>query len=360
VAPFAALQTPTMAQHPALRDTLYVASYGPGQSGIFVTRDGGASFSSVRALSDNEFTHSIAISAANPQRIYAAGIAFDASSMTHYLLRSPDGGTTWERSTIELASSDERASVVSVHPSNENEVLLKTTAFIPDAGTERLLLSRDGGATFTSVFVGTRLSDAGYGPGGGDVWVADAAGLWRSTDGLQNFARHGDARWMSCVEHHDGRLWACGQFAGIAANKDGVGVAARPEDPLFPWMDFKDVVEPAACGPDAATSLACQAAWAHWQVEVLGGNDGGVPGDAGYAGYGGASDGGGNGGSGGENPQASDDSGGCTFGAARANSSSRLGVLLIAALCAWLARSAQRRVAEISRPSGEKPDPTFS
>jgi hypothetical protein len=347
VAPFAATQTPAMAQHPIELDTLYLATYGAGEGAIRVTYDGGQTFSEVLPLTDTEFIHSLLISPANPQRIYATGVAFDASTMTHSLLRSPDAGATWERFTLELASSEERATLVTLHPTDENELLIKTTAFNPETTPERLLLSRDGGATFTRIFFGTRLSDASYGPDAVDLWVTDALGLWRFTDGLSTFARHGAAAWMSCVEHQRGRLWGCGQFAGISANKDGIGVASKPEDPFFPWMDFQDVYEPVACSAGAPTPVACEVTWAHWQVEVLGGRDGGPPpDDGGFAGYSGADAGAlGSGGSGGGNPPPAEDSG-CAVGVSAQMTSSRATVLLLGALAA-LRLALRRRAREV-------------
>ncbi len=340
LAPFGETQTPAMAQHPTERDTLFLATFGSGQSAIRVTRDGGKTFTELLPLTDSEFLHSMLISPANPQRIYAAGVAFDASTMTHSVLRSADGGATWERFTLELdPMQEERASLVTASPVNENELVVKTTAYNPEATPERLLVSRDGGSTFTRIFLGTHLADASYGTGGTDLWVADQVGLWRSTDGPATFARQGAARWMSCVDHHGGRLWGCGQFAGSPA-KDGIGVASKPEDPFFPWMDFQDVYEQVACDPSAATLGACAATWAHWQVEILGGKDAGPPDDAGFAGYSGADAGAnGRGGSGGGNPQPNEDSDGCSIGVPTGESASRAAVLLLAGLCALALRA---------------------
>jgi hypothetical protein len=333
VAPLGDTQTSSMAQHPTERDTLFLATFGAGQSAIRVTRDGGKTFSELLPLTDNEFLHSMLISPANPRRIYAAGVSFDNTPMTHSVLRSSDAGETWERFTFALdPMQEERASLVTVHPVNENELLVKTTAYNPDTTPERLFLSRDGGATFTRIFLGTRLADANYGTGGTELWVADQVGLWRSTDGLATFARHGASRWMSCVDHYGGRLWGCGQFAG-SPEKDGIGVASKPEDPFFPWMDFQDVYEQVACDAAAPTLTACAATWSHWQIEVLGGKDGGPREDAGFAGYSGSDAGTkGSGGAGGANPPPAQDSDGCAIGS-RGNTATA-GVLLFAALCA--------------------------
>jgi hypothetical protein len=278
VEPLAALQTPALAQHPTARDTVYVAAYGSGQGGIYVTPDKGVTLSVVLPLQDNEFTHSIVMAASNPSRIYAAGIAFDdAGNFTHYVLRSPDGGTSWERFPVALGELDERATLVAVHPANEDEVLLKTTSLSPEQHPERLLLSRDGGESFTSAFEGLGLSDISYAKQGAEVWVANVDGLWRSNDALTSFNRQGLAEWMSCVTEREGRLWGCGLFAGATGGKDGIGISSDGGQLFEPWMDFREVDEPVACDARAETAVACEAAWAHWQFEVLGSQE---PGDA--------------------------------------------------------------------------------
>ena len=331
--PYGDTQAPAMAQHPTAPDTLYFATFGSGQSALRLTRDGGKTFSELLPLTDTEFMHSMLVAPGNPQRIYTAGVAFDASTMTHSVLRSPDGGATWERFTIALdAMQEERASLVTVNPQNENELVIKTTAYNPETTPERLLLSRDGGATFTRIFLGTSIKDASYGPAG-DFWVADQVGLWRSTDGLATFSRHGSGRWMSCVDHHGGRLWGCGQFDGSPA-KDGIGVASKAEDPFFPWMDFRDVYEQIGCDANAPSIAACATTWSHWQFEVLGGVDAGPPpDDAGFAGYSGADAGAmGRGGSGGGNPQADEDSGGCAIEPGAHGKAPSVTLLLLGAL----------------------------
>jgi len=332
VASFGDVQTPSLAQHPTQPDTLYFATFGAGQTALRVTRDGGKTFSDLLPLTDTEFVHSLLIAPANPQRMYAAGIAFDASTMTHSVLRSSDGGATWERFALALdPMQEERASLVTVNPSNENELLVKTTAYNPEATPERLLVSRDGGATFSKIFQGTSLKDASYGPAG-EVWAADQVGLWRSIDGV-SFTRHGAARWMSCVDHHGGRLWGCGQFAD---GKDGIGVASNAEGPFFPWMDFRDVYEQVACGANAPTLAACATTWEHWKFEVLGGVDAGPPpDDAGFAGYSGADSGvKGSGGSSGGNLPGGEDSGGCAVGSVARGSVAGVTALLLGLLCA--------------------------
>jgi hypothetical protein len=365
VEPLSALQTPALVQHPTERETLYVAVYAPSQGGIRVTRDAGQNFSTLLSLQDNEFTHSLAVAPSDPQRVYAAGMAFDTTgNFTHYLLRSPDGGTSWERFNVALGELDERASLVAVHPTNADEILLKTTSLTPDQ-PERVLLSRDGGENFTVAFQGWRLSDASYVKLGSEVWVASVEGLWRSTDVLAGFEKQGIAQYMSSVTEHEGVLWASGMFAGTSAGDDGVGISSNGGQAFEPWMQFRDVDEPVACAPEAPTAVACETAWPHWQFEVLGLSGDAATGSGGSAGNvssGGAGgdwrDAAASGATGGAHDTTARDGGGCSFARQRGQHSTQATFLAATALglsCARRAFSRSRRTNRTHRATRRSP-----
>ena len=357
IEPFGSTQTNVLAQHPEQPDTLYVAAFGPGVSGIHVTRNKGETWTKVLGVTDNDFIHSLLIAAADPQRVYAAVISIGDGAFSHALLRSADAGTTWGQLPIQLGAADERATVLAVHPANADEVLMKTTAFNPELTPERLLLSRNGGETFTTAFLGTSLSDGSYSADAAHVWVADNAGLWRSADGLASFERLGATRWISYAKQHEGRLWVGGQFEGVAANKDGIGISSDGGLSFSSWMDFQNVDEQVACSPQSRTVLACEQPWAHWQVEVLSGIDAGASGGTGGTRDGGEAAGGnggggataGNGSSGGAGDSASGGSGdsrpggesGCGCRQTAGKGLKELGLISFAAL--FLLRSFRRR-----------------
>jgi hypothetical protein len=147
-----------------------------------------------------------------------------------------------------------------------------TTSVSPDLYAGRVLLSRDGGASLSTAFEAQDVRDVTYAREGAEVWIADYDGVAVSTDGFVRFERRGGAQWTSCVIEHDDRLWICGQLDGVA-RASGVGVSIDGARTLSKWLDFHQIVEPIACPDDGDTRTTCEAAWAHWQVEVLGLDD---------------------------------------------------------------------------------------
>jgi hypothetical protein len=160
--------------------------------------------------------------------------------------------------------------VLAVRPGKPREVVLKTTALDPSRFPERVLVSRDGGETFESIFQGEKITSAAFTDAGQVLFITNEEGLWRSTDDLRTFERQGPASWMSTVVEHDGKLWASGHLAGEGGGPDGVGTSVDDGQTFTVFMDLRQVTEPVACVADAETTVACSDTWAHWQVEVLG------------------------------------------------------------------------------------------
>jgi hypothetical protein len=133
-----------------------------------------------------------------------------------------------------------------------------------------VLLSRNAGESYSVAYEAQDVRDVAYARDGADVWVADYDGVSVSSDGLVSFERHGIAAWASCVVEHDDRLWICGQYEGENATASGVGVSGDGANTVSKWFDFREIVTPVGCDAQSVTGLACEAAWAHWQVEVLG------------------------------------------------------------------------------------------
>ncbi len=123
-------------------------SGGPG-SGIFVSRDGGATWTQLNGhgLPEQEVGKiGLAISTSNPKRVYAiietgAGEPWkDKPTASGYLWRSDDGGENWRQMTSshDVAGRPHYYSRMAIEPDNENEVYFLTASFAR---------SEDGGQT---------------------------------------------------------------------------------------------------------------------------------------------------------------------------------------------------------------------
>lgn len=116
VAPFVDINTAALAQDPVDAAKIYVASFGSGQGGIHVSADSAQSFIRARAASDEEFYEDLLIAPGNAQVLYASGLAFnlDGGPRTHFIERSRDGATSFERFAIELGDNESDFTLLAV------------------------------------------------------------------------------------------------------------------------------------------------------------------------------------------------------------------------------------------------------
>jgi hypothetical protein len=264
VGPFAKLQSPALAQDPSAPDTLYLATFAPGYGGIRVTHDGGDSWEVSLPTGDDDFIQELSVAPSKPVVVYASGYVFSsANQRMHYVSRSDDGGANWDRFEVSLRQTETDVALLAISPSDPMTLLAGTTDLSP---MQRLLISHDGGATFTPAFETEVIRDATFASGGQTIWVAGSKGLWRSADGGQNFAPVLGPLFLSNVIEHDGALWVSG---GFAEGQNGIGASIDEGETFEPRMLFKDVSEPIACDEGALTAVMCATPWLDWQREIL-------------------------------------------------------------------------------------------
>jgi hypothetical protein len=270
VEPLGALQTTALAADRSQPARVYVATYAPGEGGIWRSDDGALSWMRVLAVEDNDFLRALRVVPGAPDRVYGSGSVFDdAGNFAHYVVRSSDAGETWERFDVPVLEHELDVIVLAVHPGDPDVVLARATSVEPLAMPDRLLVSRDGGESFASPLEVVSLADAAFGADGGVVWVAGLEGVWRSSDGGASFEPVGMAATMSHVVEHEGMLFAAGRHDGLAAGRDGVGVSSDGGEHFTAWMALNEVREPIACEPDSQAAIACRTPWLDWEREVL-------------------------------------------------------------------------------------------
>ncbi len=287
VAPLTDLFVPTLTQLSTGPDVLVASTFGKDQSAIWLTRDGGRTWSTLSALSGEDYTRSLLAAPQDSSRLYATGTQLIRTPMTaqvQYVARSRDGGQTWERTEHTLQEGELSLTLLAVHPTQNDVLLVRADSASPGLVSERLLVSSDGGRTFRTGLTALSVAAAAFAEDGSAAWAAGNEGLWKSGTGLDDFQRVGSAEHLSCVEQTHGRLWACGHYAGSKALLDGVGSAPIDAAAFDPFLDFTEVTALVDCDADSVTSKMCALPWQDYQVEVLLGAamaDGGGP-DAGY------------------------------------------------------------------------------
>lgn len=289
VAPFENAVAGALAQHPSEPNTLYLGVSAAAGGSIQKSRDGGATWVRDLALADGEIVTRLLFAPTRPTRIYATvELAGSAGSVpSHALLRSSDEDTSWKRFVIPLREAELRARLVAVSPRDPDLLLVLAIAAERESQPDRVLVSRDGGSTFSELWSSLGLRDAGFGADGTTAWIAGDLGLWRSNEDLLAVNPVGMAQLVTCAGAHGDMLYVCGHHSGFDPLHAGVGVSTDNGQTFQRYMAFTEIMNQVACEPNANTALACQSDWTDWRLEILVGLAGApiesVLGDAGMA-----------------------------------------------------------------------------
>lgn len=263
--------TPALAADPNDPSRVFVANYASAVPGLRETRDAGASWTLSYETAENDYVHSILIAPKDPLRVYATLSTYGVSGPpTHSVLRTRDGGATWERSALALNEKDYLATAAAISAEDPDTLILYTVANSPGLDSARLLVSHDSGDTFEVVLERPEIRGAGYGVDG-KLWVAARDGLYGADNTLSRFTQTSNASELGCVGQRGGSLFVCGHYAGVSSAESGIGISANDGQSFEPWLDFARVDARVECSPDSLTTSLCARPWLDWQTELLGG-----------------------------------------------------------------------------------------
>lgn len=212
----------------------------------------------------------VVLSPSDPMRVYVSGAvpASAASPMRHaFFYRSEDGGESFVGHEIPLETEERNAHVLAVDPTNADRIFMRMTRRVTDLVPERLLLSEDGGDTWSTVaslleITGFAISDDGL-----RAWVGGWDGAFlRSTDRGLTFApvpsmpdlRVRCLSWRAADGAAPEELWVCvddivGPYA-IARSLDG-------GDTLEGLWTFADASPATGCGECTPVGATCPIFW---------------------------------------------------------------------------------------------------
>jgi photosystem II stability/assembly factor-like uncharacterized protein len=230
--------------HPTNPDIVYVGALGHAfapneERGVFMTTDGGKTWTKTLYIDKEHGVADLEIDATNPNILYAGMWSFERKPWTHRsgsekggLFRSIDGGRTWNKITNGLPKLLGRIGV-RVAPSNPNVVYA-----IVESKEGTLYRSDDRGETFKQVSKQSNIVSRGFyytrvrvDANNENHVYAVASNLYESIDGGKSFRTitgrtHIDyhAFWQDAKNPK--RIWV-GQDGGIAVTYDG-GEAWEP------------------------------------------------------------------------------------------------------------------------------------
>ena len=232
-------------------ERVWAITGAPGKRAHVWRRLPGKRFERLAALEDLD-PLTIEVAPSRLERIYVSGRPHGAGRGR--LLRSDDGGATFTRA----AETEGRPFIGAVDRDDADRLVVRHLR----AEATDLLLSRDGGRTFTSVLtVASAMLGFARTPDG-TSWFAGSGlpehGLFRSSDRGERFEPIAPVG-VLCLHAVPGALLACENALTVGA--PAIGISRDDGRTLTHLARFADVEGPVACAaPDAAAAL-CAPAW---------------------------------------------------------------------------------------------------
>jgi MYXO-CTERM domain-containing protein len=233
-----------------------------GPPGIYASMDGGVTFEEVlyRAAADDVLM-GVEVAASAPDVIYAA--LYSSPGVHPKLLRTHDGGMSWETIDLEPKLGSAYVRIVAVDRSDPRRIFLR----VQGSPGEELAVSDDGGDTFrrpvkvTGQLRGFAALPSGTIVVGGTSAGTTSAGVgFRSRDGGQTFQPWPNAPRVRALAARDGVLYIA---ADNFSNGYALATSTDEGDTITPIMKYADVsgaksCVQAACDPSCAYEASLQ------------------------------------------------------------------------------------------------------
>jgi hypothetical protein len=252
------------------------AATSPGDRENTIARspDEGVTWEPLASFETGVLLERLVLSPSDPLRMYASGVALRTATTPRraYVFRSIDGGRSFDRTEIPLVDVDRtdygerNVHVLGVDPTNPDIVFARVTRRPTDMMPERLLRSDDGGLTFEMVLEIPEITGLAISEDGAMVWVGGwYGGLLRSTDHGLTFDPLDAALRVRCLAYRPGELWVCtddvmGDYA--------LGRSTDLGETVVPIWAFVDATPDVGCGMCTQVGGICPAYWPDVQFDL--------------------------------------------------------------------------------------------
>lgn len=250
---------------PGASSTIWaVSSPGTTPDRLFRSTDEGMSFAQVGAPIPDVLIERIVVAPSDPRRVYMSGAdPTDAmGERVGYLLRSMDGGESFESTRVDFAEGERNVHVLAVDPNDPDRLFVRIRRQPTLELGERLLLSIDGGRSFTTVLDARRINTLIY-ASDGTLYAASAGdGLFRSTNNGDSFESVLPGLTLTCVGEHQGAIWVCAE-----RDLDGFVLGRSTDhgqtlDRRIPLTEMGEMIDCPRCSP---VGIECPA----WQPDIV-------------------------------------------------------------------------------------------
>lgn len=260
-------QVSAIATSAAKSSTWYVAINVPEDNcgHIYVTHNGGASFTKLPASHDGAYIYSLATVPKAPERLVAAA-SNNAGSDSCLLLTSKNGGKTWHKQIVAGAPAASATPSVAVSPVHA-DVLVVTALDVATNGST-VLLSQDFGQTFRVVGkVQEPVRNIVFTPDGNDVFIATTGHIHRAHVQGGGLEALPSPKTNACAALVGSEMYACGSSAN---NQDGFALAKSADGgkTMTPIMGLADIQGPQSCPHTSSSYKTCAALWPNQRTAI--------------------------------------------------------------------------------------------
>ncbi|MET0340413.1 MAG: hypothetical protein ABW252_05395 [Polyangiales bacterium] len=237
--------------------------------GVHASDDAGENFRLLYRAADDEFMNTVLAAPGDPTRMYASLSTTDEVSRL-FVLRSRDGGASWQRTEVALHEEPLDVGVLAVNPVNP-DVLLLRVRYLSQWNQDTLLYSDDGGVSFVERGTFARVADAAFSADGKTSFVIASDGLLRASVPPEAFTRVEVEDRLTYGQVFGGQVL----MGGYRATDGKLGVnmwSARVADPsagLAHWMSFGEVTTLQMCAAPSRLEAKCAVDWLDWSQEFL-------------------------------------------------------------------------------------------
>jgi photosystem II stability/assembly factor-like uncharacterized protein len=254
-----------------------IASPGATPDEVYRSIDEGVTWTSLAMPHPRALTDRIRVAPSDPMRVYTSGVVprTDTEERIGIVLRSDDRGASFRALMIPLLGEERTVHVLAIDPTDADRLFARVVRRVTDEVPERLLLSEDGGETWTTVLDLLEIVGLAVSEDGSTVWAGSwDGGLFRSTDRGLTFAALDPALRVRCLAHRPGELWICADdyVAGFALARSTDG-----GETIEPLWAYDDVVNDVGCPADTPVGTLCPMYWPDLTYDLQ--LDGAVPPD---------------------------------------------------------------------------------
>jgi MYXO-CTERM domain-containing protein len=261
-----------MVRDPITPSTIWaITSPGDQPNTVLRSTDDGANWEVRGAPHPTVLLERIRVAPSDPSRIYVSGVVPRRTDAPRRALvfGSRDGGRTFTETEIPLTGEERNVHVLAVDPADPERALFRIVRPVVDTVPERLLLSEDGGSTFTTAASLLEITGCTFSADGSQAWVGGwdgaflrsdargAAGTFLPVPGQETLR-------VRCLHHRAAagpgpdELWICaddlrGEFA-LGRSTDG-------GSSIVPVWGFSDAASDTGCPRCSAVGTTCPGYW---------------------------------------------------------------------------------------------------